>query len=205
MSSLQSEASPLHCATTSVVIVQSFGTLCRAECRRLWRPNRWRQVPSRYGVQNLVGGNNDQMKHRQRDAWLRFSGLMLAGCSSLLIATVSSAEARITSLTNCTTTSPYGSTSLGTAGTYEQLACTANGTVDPNDPLNGIIQDIKLAPKVSGRVQYSMDVTILRPTDHSKSNHVMLFDVPNRDNRLLPRGFNIGGSITSAGEGFLHS
>ena len=145
------------------------------------------------------------MKHRQRDAWLRLSGLMLAGSSSLLIATISSAEARITSLTNCTTTSPYGSTSFGTAGTYDQLACTANGAVDPNDPLNAIIQDINLAPKVSGLVQYSMDVTILMPTDLSKSNHVMLFDVPNRGNRLLPGGFNIGGSITSAGDGFLHS
>jgi hypothetical protein len=86
-----------------------------------------------------------------------------------------------------------------------QLACTASGAVDPNDPLNAIIQDIDLAPKVSGLVQYSMDVTILMPTDLSKSNHVMLFDVPNRGNRLLPRGFNIGGSTTSAGDGFLHS
>jgi len=56
----------------------------------------------------------------------------------------------------------------------------ANGAVDPNDPLNALIQDIKLAPKVNGLVQYAMDVTILMPTDLSKSNHVMLFDVPNR-------------------------
>jgi hypothetical protein len=86
-----------------------------------------------------------------------------------------------------------------------QLACTANGAVDPNDSLNALIQDIKLAPKVNGLVQYAMDVTILMPADLSKSNHVMLFDVPNRGNRLLPGGFNIGGSITSAGDGFLHS
>jgi hypothetical protein len=145
------------------------------------------------------------MKHGQLGALLRLSSLMLAGYGSLLIATPPRAEARITSLTNCTTTSPYGSTSFGTAGVYEQLACTANGAVDPNDPLNAIIQDIDLAPKVNGLVQYSMDVTILMPTDLSKSNHVMLFDVPNRGNRLLPGGFNIGGSITSAGDGFLHS
>jgi hypothetical protein len=50
-----------------------------------------------------------------------------------------------------------------------------------------------------------MDVTILLPTDLSKSNHVMLLDVPNRGNRLLPGSFNIGGSVTSAGDGFLHS
>jgi hypothetical protein len=144
------------------------------------------------------------MKHLQRGAWLRSSGLLLAGWG-LLIAAAPFAAAHITNLTNCTATSPYGSTSFGTAGAYQQVSCTANGAVDPNDPLNAIIQDIKLAPKVSGLVQYSMDVTILMPTDLSKSNHVMLFDVPNRGNRLLPGGFNIGGSITSAGDGFLHT
>jgi hypothetical protein len=144
------------------------------------------------------------MKHRKCGGWLRFSGFVLGGCSSLLIAGIQTAEARIIGLTNCTTTSPYGSVSFGTTGTYQQLACTANGSVDPSDPLNAIIQDIKLAPRVDGLVQYSMDVTILMPTDLNKSNHVMLFDVPNRGNRLLPGGFNIGGSITSAGDGFLH-
>src|SRR6267378_8416745 len=95
------------------------------------------------------------MKHRQCCGWLRSGGFVLAGCCSLMISGIPTAEARITSLTNCTTTSPYGSTSFGTAGAYQQLACTANGAVDPNDPLNAIIQDIKLAPKVSGLVQYS--------------------------------------------------
>ena len=137
--------------------------------------------------------------------WFRSKSVLLAGCGGLLFLGSSLAEARITGLTNCTTTSPYGSTSFGSVGAYQQLSCTANGAVDPNDPLNAIIQDIQLAPKVGGLVQYSMDVTILMPTDLSKSNHVMLFDVPNRGNRLLPGGFNIGGSTTSAGDGFLHS
>jgi len=145
------------------------------------------------------------MTTRNCGRWFRGGGLHLAWLSGLLIAAIPSAEARIMSLTNCTTTSPYGSTSFGSVGAYQQLACTANGAVDPNDPLNAIIQDIQLAPKAGGVIQYSMDVTILMPTDLSKSNHVMLFDVPNRGNRLLPGGFNIGGSTTSAGDGFLHS
>jgi Alpha/beta hydrolase domain len=140
-----------------------------------------------------------------RHQHLYSKGALLAAYGSLLIAWTQSADARIITLTNCTTTSPYGSTSFGSVGTYQQLACTASGTVDPNDPLNAIIQDIQFAPKAGGLVQYSMDVTILMPTDLSKSNHVMLFDVPNRGNRLLPGGFNIGGSTTSAGDGFLHS
>ena len=145
------------------------------------------------------------MRRQHLFSLLRSKGVLLAGCGGLLLIGSPLAEARITGLTNCATTSPYGSTSFGTAGIYQQIACTANGEVDSNDPLNAIIQDIKLAPKVGGLVKYSMDVTILMPTDLSKSNHVMLFDVPNRGNRLLPGGFNIGGSTTSAGDGFLHS
>ena len=72
----------------------------------------------------------------------RSKGALLAACSSLLIAWTQPADARITALTNCTTTSPYGSTSFGSVGTYQQLACTANGAVDPNDPLNANIQDV---------------------------------------------------------------
>ena len=145
------------------------------------------------------------MRHQNLFSLLRATSVILIGCASVLVALLPSAEARITALTNCTTTSPYGSTAFGAAGTYQQLACTAVGAVDPNDPLNAIIQDIQLAPKAGGLVQYSMDVTILMPTDLIKSNHVLLFDVPNRGNRLLPGGFNIGGSISSAGDGFLHS
>src|SRR5580704_6896500 len=108
---------------------------------------------------HLYGG--EPMRRQHLFSSLRLKGVLLAGCGSLLIAGISSADARITGLTNCTTTSPYGSTSFGTVGAYQQLACTANGAVDPNDPLNAIIQDIKLAPKVGGLTQYSMDVTIL--------------------------------------------
>jgi hypothetical protein len=145
------------------------------------------------------------MRGRHSFLWPRLMLTLFAECGALILTGSLPANARITDLTNCTTTSPYGSTSFGSVGAYEQIACTANGAVDPNDPLNGVIQDISLAPQVSGLVQYSMDVTILKPTDLSKSNHVMLFDVPNRGNRLLPGGFNIGGSITSAGDGFLHN
>src|SRR5690349_11614571 len=109
------------------------------------------------------------MKRRQCDSWFRLSAFVLAGCGSFLVAGMSSADARITGLTNCTTTSPYGTTSFGTVGTYQQLACTANGAIDPNDSLNAVIQDIQRAPKVGGFVQYSMDVTILMPADLDKS------------------------------------
>src|SRR5215469_14917306 len=77
---------------------------------------------------------------------LRPVAVFSAGCAGFLVALLPSAEARITALTNCTTTSPYGSTAFGAAGTYQQLACTAIGALDPSDSLNAIIQDIRLAP-----------------------------------------------------------
>lgn len=164
----------------------------------------WQRQISPRGLRRNFSGET-RMKH-QPGTWLRSGFFLVASCGGLLIAGTFSAEARITNLTNCATISPYGAESFGMVGTYEQLACTAKGAVDPNDPLNAIIQDLNLAPKdAHGLVEYSMDVTILMPTDLTKSNHVMLFDVPNRGNRLLPGGFNIGGSTTSAGDGFLHS
>ena len=74
------------------------------------------------------------MRRQHLFSSLRSTGVLLAGCGSLVIVGIPSADARISGLTNCTTTSPYGSTSFGTVGTYQQLACTANGSVDPNDP-----------------------------------------------------------------------
>jgi len=62
----------------------------------------------------------------------RATGVLLAGSASFVVASLPRAEARITALTNCTTTSPYGSTAFGAAGTYQQLACTAVGAVDPS-------------------------------------------------------------------------
>jgi len=65
------------------------------------------------------------------------------------------AEARITGIVITAKTSPaFG----GNVGEYEQLDGTASGGIAPKDPLNAVIQDIKLAPRNSrGMVEYSMD------------------------------------------------
>jgi hypothetical protein len=116
------------------------------------------------------------------------------------------AEARITNIVISSTTSPaFGGASFGSVGQYEQLDGTASGEIDPHDPLNSIITDIELAPRNSrGMVEYSMSISILRPVDARKGNHILLYDVVNRGNKLLT-GLNIGGSATTPGDGFLES
>jgi hypothetical protein len=81
----------------------------------------------------------------------------------------------------------------------------ASGEIDPNDPLNAVIQDIELAPRNSrGMVEYSMDISILKPIDTSRGNHTILYDVVNRGNKSSP-ALNIGGNATNPGDGFLEA
>jgi hypothetical protein len=117
------------------------------------------------------------------------------------------AQARITSITITSRTSPaFGGASFA-AGTYEQLDGIATGEVDPNDPQNAVITDIALAPRnASGMVEYSTDVSILKPIDESKGNGVLLYDVVNRGNKIVPGFFNVGTSTANpAGDGFLEN
>jgi Alpha/beta hydrolase domain len=114
------------------------------------------------------------------------------------------AEARITRIVITTVQSPaFGGASFGTVGQYEQLDGTAYGEVDPKDPLNAVITDIELAPRNSrGMVEYSMDISILKPIDMSRGNGTLIYDVVNRGNKGITN-LNIGGNATNPGDGFL--
>ena len=114
------------------------------------------------------------------------------------------AEARITGIVITTVQSPtFGGASFGTVGQYEQLDGTAYGEVDPKDPLNAVITDIELAPRNSrGMVEYSMDISILKPIDMSRGNGTLIYDVVNRGSKGITN-LNIGGNATNPGDGFL--
>jgi hypothetical protein len=114
------------------------------------------------------------------------------------------AEARITRIVITTVQSPaFGGASFGAVGQYEQLDGTAYGEVDPKDPLNAVITDIESAPRNSrGMVEYSMDISILKPVDMRRGNHTLIYDVVNRGNKGITN-FNIGGNATNPGDGFL--
>ncbi|MBA2589973.1 MAG: hypothetical protein H0U98_15270 [Alphaproteobacteria bacterium] len=65
------------------------------------------------------------------------------------------------------------------AGGYELLEGHFNGALNPGDPHNAIINDIKLAPKnAAGKVEYSATFAIARPT--GSTSGVLVYDVTNR-------------------------
>jgi len=86
----------------------------------------------------------------------------------------------------------FGGASFGQAGCYEKLTGRAFGELDPGSPLNAVIADIGLAPRnIRGHVEYAVDFYILKPTDLTRGNKVLLFDVTNRGNKMtyLPLNF----------------
>ncbi len=79
----------------------------------------------------------------------------------------------------------FDGASFGSTGQYETLAGRAFGELDPNDPHNAIITDIKLAPRnAAGKVEYIASFYLVKPVDMSKSSHLMWQDVPNRGGRI---------------------
>lgn len=116
------------------------------------------------------------------------------------------ADARITQIQINTRVLAYGGASFGSVGQYETLRGVAFGEVDPNDPLNEVITDIKLAPRnARGMVEYNMDFWISKPLDMSRANRTLFHDVPNRG-RVRSLELNVRGSgDNTAGDGFLQS
>jgi len=134
---------------------------------------------------------------------LKWLALTTALLPLATVAFVDAADARITRIVIAKTSPAFGGASFGSIGAYEQLDGTAYGELDPRDPLNAIIQDLELAPRnAAGMVEYSMDISILKPVDMSKSNHTLLYETVNRGRKNLPF-LNIGGDQTKAGDGFL--
>jgi len=70
---------------------------------------------------------------------------------------------------------------FGAAGAYERIKAKASFVVDPMKPANAVIADIQLAPRNGkGMVEFSSDIYVLKPTDPTKGNGTILFEVSNR-------------------------
>src|SRR5206468_3863237 len=92
--------------------------------------------------------------------------------------------------------------SFGAAGQYETLAGRAFGELDPDDPHNAIITDIRLAPRnKNGKIEYVATFFLVKPIDMSKSSRLMWHDVPNRGGRvtIVPAERNFGDVGLSSG------
>jgi hypothetical protein len=73
--------------------------------------------------------------------------------------------------------------SFGAAGAFELISGRFYGEVDPKDPKNAIITDLKLAPRNSrGMVEYSATFQLAKPVDMAKASGVLFYNVPNRGN-----------------------
>jgi hypothetical protein len=103
-----------------------------------------------------------------------------------------------------------GGCEFGEVGRYVQLDGTAHFAVAPTHPSNRAITDIDLAARGGdGLVHFAADFRLLTPEDPRRRGGRLLFDVPNRGNRLALATFNRvkrpinPGALTDPGDGFL--
>src|SRR6266508_5382118 len=73
---------------------------------------------------------------------------------------------------------------FGVTGAYEKLIGKAYGEVDPKKHHNKNIVNLRKAPlNERSRVEYSMDILILKPVDMKRGNQTIFYDVVNRGNQ----------------------
>ena len=98
---------------------------------------------------------------------------------------------------------------FGVTGAYEKLVGKAYGEVNPEAKHNKVIVNVNKAPKNErGRVEYSMDVFILKPLDMKRGNQTIFYDVVNRGNQALRVNYgaqrsNDPSTLAHAGDGFM--
>ncbi len=116
----------------------------------------------------------------------------------IIIATPAS-HARITRIEIERIESPtFSGASFGNVGQYEKLVGRAYGEIDPKNELNRGIVYIDKAPRnAAGWVEYSMDVSIIKPVDVSRGNRTLFYDAVNRGGRSAFDGFHISGSAAN--------
>src|SRR5262245_1842120 len=113
--------------------------------------------------------------------------------------------AEVTSVTITSRTLLAGGQSFGSTGPYERLVGRIEFALDPADPHNVGIVDLNLARRdADGRVHFSSDLNVLRPSDPTKGNGVLLFHISNRGVMDLLGGFNRGNASDGGiGDGLL--
>src|SRR5882672_5042662 len=102
-----------------------------------------------------------------------------------LLMFVPPAEARVTKIVISTTADPDPVLSDGAPFPIKRITGRAFGELDPKDPHNAIIQDIRLAPRnAKGKVEYQATFQLILPLDPGKMSGLMWHDVPNRGGRV---------------------
>jgi len=95
-------------------------------------------------------------------------------------------------------------------GSYEKLVGIIYGEVDPKSRLNKGIVNVEKAPRNKrGRVEYSSDFCILKPSDIARGNGRIIYDAPNRGGKRIVAFLNDApqredpSTLEDAGNGFL--
>jgi hypothetical protein len=139
-------------------------------------------------LENFTEEHMPTMTRKYRSRLPRHAATLATGvaAAALTAAMPHSAQARVTKIMVESKVSPaFDGQSFGAAGQYEVLKGRAFGELDPNDPHNAIIQDIKLAPRnARGMVEYTASFQLTKPVDMSKASGLMWHDVPNRAGRI---------------------
>src|SRR5574341_299943 len=98
---------------------------------------------------------------------------------------------------------------FGVTGAYEKLIGKAYGEVDPKKAHNkGIVNINKVRKNDRGRVEYSVDLFILKPVDMKRGNQTIFYDVVNRGRQALRVNYgaersNNPSTLAHAGDGFM--
>ncbi|HZG29311.1 MAG TPA: alpha/beta hydrolase domain-containing protein [Ensifer sp.] len=139
---------------------------------------------------------------------LRTKLAVTAALATALVSTT--ALARVTSFEILSQKPVFDGKSFGKIGTYERIDAKASFAVDPKSPrLSGIVDLDKAPVNKAGEVEFSTEVTILRPTDTTHGSGLMLYEVPNRGRNLSFTLLNLADTVgmpskaADAGDGFL--
>ena len=111
---------------------------------------------------------------------------LLPVCVTALVLDASVAHARVVEFEVTSRQAPtFEGRAFGSVGTYEKIVGRARIAIRPDDPRNAGIVDIDLAPKnPSGEIELTTTVYLLRPSDASKANGTLFYDVLNRGRKL---------------------
>lgn len=124
----------------------------------------------------------------------------IAACTGLVSIV---APAEVTQLVIQSSKLYDGGASYGSVGQYEDLKGYAIGELDPSNSLNAGIVNLNKAPLNShGRVQYQVDVEILKPVDMRKANGTLFYDVVNRGNKAILPYINLAEGYTIVWSGW---
>ena len=103
-----------------------------------------------------------------------------------------------------------GGSAFGSSGAYEYVLGKVHFAADPELPTNSIVADIGLAPRdAAGKVEFSADFYIMRPSDATKGNQTALVEISNRGGKGLANEFDFAQGPVNAttgaglGDGFL--